>query len=316
MNIDHMHEHDTDIASRGKKRMIIILCLVISIMIIEIVGGIISNSLSLLSDAAHMLVDGLAIGLALFASIVASRPATSRKTYGYYRVEIIAALVNGVILGIITIYIFFQAYNRFINPPEIEGPVMLLVAGIGLVANLTGLLLLRRVSKANLNIKAAFWHIMGDTFSSLGVIIAAMIIIFTGWKYADGIMAVLIGCIILWGSIELIKEAVNVLLEGVPRNIKVEEIISEIKNIAGIIDVHDIHIWSITSGINALSAHLQIDDQKVSESEKIISTVNGMLSGKYNITHTTFQVECSCGTGTVCSINSGNHRNNNIWEEK
>jgi len=272
-------------------------------MVLEVAGGIISNSLSLLSDAAHMLVDALALGLAFFAAMISSRPATSQRTYGYYRVEIIVALINGFILGITTIFIFYGAYERFINPPAIEAPVMLVVSAIGLIANVAGMLLLRGVSKANLNIKAAFWHVIGDSVSSAGVIAAALIILFTGWRYADGIMAVLIGLIILWGSIGLIREAIEVLLESVPRNIAFDDVVKDIKTVPGVIDVHDIHIWAITSGINALSAHLMIEDQKVSDSESVVTQVNTILAGKFKITHTTFQLECTCSSGCVCSMN-------------
>jgi cobalt-zinc-cadmium efflux system protein len=270
--------------------------------VLEVVGGLISNSLSLLSDAAHMLVDALALGLAFFATVISARPATAQKTYGYYRIEIIVALINGFILGITTIYIFYRAYERLINPPEIEAPIMLVVAAVGLLSNIAGLALLRGVSKTNLNIKAAFWHVVGDSISSVGVIAAALIIMLTGWPYADGIMAVIIGIIILWGSSGLIREAIDVLLESVPKNIKVDEVVKEIKTVAGVIDVHDLHIWSITSGINALSAHLTIEDQKVSDSETVVKQVNSILAEKFKIKHTTFQPECTCSSGNTCSM--------------
>jgi cobalt-zinc-cadmium efflux system protein len=302
MKVEHSHSHDDELASRGRKNLLITLGLVVLVMVLEVVGGLISNSLSLLTDAAHMLVDALALGLAFFAAVISARPATSQKTYGYYRIEIIVALVNGFILGVTTIYIFFQAYDRLINPPEIEGPIMLVVAVVGLLSNIGGMFLLLGVSKANLNIKAAFWHVIGDSISSVGVIIAAIVITFSGWRYADGIMAVLIGIIILWGSIGLIREAIDVLLESVPRNIVVDDVIREIKTVPGVIDVHDMHIWSITSGINALSAHLMIEDQKVSDSESVVKQVNDKLSEKFKITHTTFQPECTCSSGYVCSM--------------
>ena len=302
MKVEHSHSHNDELASRGRNSLLITLSLVVLIMVLEIAGGIISNSLSLLSDAAHMLVDALALGLAFFAATVSARPATSQRTYGYYRVEIIVALINGFILGITTIYIFYRAYERLINPPEIEAPVMLVVAVAGLIANIIGMFLLRRVSKANLNIKAAFWHVIGDSISSVGVIAAALIIMFTGWRYADGIMAVLIGIIILWGSIGLIREAIEVLLESVPRHIVVDDVIKEIKTVPGVLYVHDMHIWSITSGINALSAHLRIEDQKVSDSETVVKQVNYILAEKFKITHTTFQPECNCSGGYVCSM--------------
>ncbi|MFW6151296.1 MAG: cation diffusion facilitator family transporter, partial [Chloroflexota bacterium] len=260
------HSHDTHLPS-GARQLKVALAIVLSVMAVEVVGGILSKSLALLSDAGHMLVDALALGLALAASSLTARAATSKKTFGYYRAEIMAALANGTILLLATLYIFYQAYTRFRNPPEVEAPLMLVVASIGLGANLGSMLVLRRAQRRSLNIRAALWHVIGDTISSLGVIGAALVIYFTGWLFADPAIAVVIGCIILWGAVRLVGESVNILLESVPSHMRLDEVASAMTSVPGVEDVHDLHVWTLTSGVYALSAHLVITDQMVSSSE-------------------------------------------------
>ena len=304
--MDKQHSEASHLTSTGSRPLKIALAIVLVVMVAEVIGGILSNSLALLGDAGHMLVDALALGLALFAMTIARRPATSTRTYGYHRVEIMAALANGTTLILVSIYIFYEAYQRFLEPPLVQTPLMLIVATIGLIANLIGIMILRRVGHRTLNIKAAFWHIIGDTISSVGVIIAGVIIAITGWRIADPIIAVFIGCIILWGAVRLVRESTDILLEAVPKHIQVGNVIGTIKNISGVEDVHDIHIWTITSGIYALSAHLLIEDQMVSKSGEIVETVNHDLAQYFNISHTTLQLECekceSCPTGLICDI--------------
>jgi len=284
----------------------IALAIVLVVMVAEIIGGLLSNSLALLGDAGHMLVDALALGLSLFAMTIAKRPATSTRTYGYHRVEIMAALVNGTTLVLLSIFIFYEAYQRFLDPPSVQTPLMLGVAVIGLIVNLGGILLLRKMRRRNLNIRAAFWHIIGDTISSVGVIVGGIIIAITGWYIADPIIAVFIGCIILWGAIRLVRESVDILLEAVPRHIQVSKVIGTIKAVPGVKEVHDIHIWTITSGIHALSAHLLIEDQMVSKSSEVMGEINRQLINHFNITHTTLQLECekseNCPDGFICNI--------------
>ena len=285
------------------RRLKITLAIVLVIMVAEVVGGIFSSSLALLSDAGHMLVDALAIGLSLFAMMVARRPATATKTFGYHRVEILAALANGATLVLVSAYIFYEAYQRFLKPPVVKTPLMLTIAIIGLFANLGAVLLLNKARQQSLNIKAAFWHIIGDTISSVGVIIAGVVILFTGRYIADAIVAVVIGIIILWGAVRIVGESADVLLEAVPKHIETSQVIDFIKDIPGVNEVHDIHIWTITSSIYALSAHLVIDDQMVSKSVDIVKIVRQELAKRYNINHTTLQLECeSCPTGIVCEI--------------
>ncbi len=299
----NQHHEVSHLSSRGIRPLKIALAIVLVVMVAEVIGGVLSNSLALLGDAGHMLVDALALGMSLFAIKIASRPATPTKTYGYHRVEIMAALANGVILALVAAYIFYEAYQRFLDPPEVRTTLMLVVAAIGLVANLIGIRLLRRVRRGSLVIKAAFWHVLGDTISSVGVIIAGVIISVTGWGIVDPIIAVFIGGIILWGAVRLVRESADILLEAVPKHIQMDKVIEIIKNVPGVEDVHDIHIWTITSGIHALSAHLLIEDQQVSESGEIVETVNKDLAKYYDIRHTTLQLECeSCPTGFNCEV--------------
>jgi cobalt-zinc-cadmium efflux system protein len=294
----------------NKKRLWIALGIILAILVVEFVGGLLSNSLSLMGDAAHMLVDALALGLAIFAINIAARPATPEKTYGFYRVEIIVALINGIILILVALYIFYQSYNRFFNPPEIKAPIMLVVAAVGLVANVSAMMLLRNTTKSSLNLRAAFWHIIGDAISSLGVIAAAVIIFFTGFKFFDALIAVLIGGIIIWGASGLIKESIDILLESAPKNIKGEDVVKAIENIEGVRGAHDMHVWTITTGVNSLSAHIVIEDRMVSDCSGIVQSINEMLREKFDIIHTTLQLECgSCTSELTCSVNPSNINN-------
>jgi len=285
------------------RRLKIALALVLAIMIAEVIGGLVSNSLALLSDAGHMLVDALALGLSLFAMTIAMRPATPTKTYGYHRIEIMAALANGTVLIVLALWIFYEAYQRFLTPSPVQTPLMLLVAAVGLVANLIGLLLLREASHHHLNVKSAFWHILGDTISSVGVIIAAIIISVTQWYIVDSIIAIFIGVIILWGAVRIVRESVDILLEAVPKHIDINKTIEAIKSVPGVEDVHDIHIWTITSDRHALSAHLVINDQTVSRSAEIVGAVNQGLARDFDMWHTTLQLECdNCPSVIVCEL--------------
>ncbi len=293
--------------SASGSRLKMVLAIVVVVMVAEVIGGILSNSLALLGDAGHMLIDGLALGLTLFAITMAVRPATPSKTYGYHRVEIMAALANGVTLVLVAGYIFYESYQRFLEPPVVRAPLMLMIASIGLAANLAGMLLLRGVNSHSLNVRAAFWHIVRYTISSVGVIAVGSIIwLKPGWGIVDPIIAVLIGCIILVGAVILVRESVDILLEAVPKHLAVDDVISMLTTVPGVDEVHDVHIWTLTSDIHALSAHLIIQDQSVSGSAEIVERVNHDLSEQFNITHTTLQLECercsNCPEGNVCNI--------------
>jgi cobalt-zinc-cadmium efflux system protein len=303
----HNHSSHEIQSAIGRRALRINLIIVLVVMVVEIIGGLLSNSLSLLGDAGHMLVDALALGLSLFALTISQRPATSTKTFGFYRVEIIAALANGVTLILVSVVVFYEAYRRFLSPPEVRTPIMLAVAVIGLIANFIGIYMLRKAGEG-LNVKAAWWHILGDAISSIGVIAAGIIIMLTGWFYADPLIAVVIGIIILVGAVRLIRESVDILLEAVPKKVVVEKVIATLKNIDGVQDVHDIHIWTITSGMFALSAHLVVADRMVSKSGEIMEAANHTLANKHNITHTTLQLECiTCTSDNTCTISPHEH---------
>lgn len=305
----HGYQHNHSVA--GSKALKISLSIVLVVMVAEFAGGIISGSLALIGDAGHMLVDALALSLSLFAITIARRPASASRTYGYHRIEIMAALANGVILIVVAGYIFYEAYQRFTSPPEVQAPLMLIVAVIGLVANIVGLLLLSKSSHGSLNVKAAFWHIIGDTISSVGVIIAGIIILVAGWTIVDPIIAVIIGAIILWGAVRIVREAADILMESVPRHVDLDRVVSTIRQVDGVNDVGDIHAWTITSGIYALSAHLLIQDRMVSHAAEILDEVNHKLEHDFRIMHTTLQLECekcdACADGTICSLSRTRH---------
>lgn len=301
------HDHGHDNSSFGQNRTALTLALSITslMMVVEFIGGWISGSLALMSDAGHMLTDTAALGLALFALWFSRRPATAKNTYGFYRVEILAALLNGSLLIVIAGYIFYEAVQRFISPTEVIGSLMLTVAVIGLIANLVGAWILSRGSKENLNVKAALWHVLSDAISSVGVIAGGLIIILTGYTVVDPIIGFLIGLIILRGAWRVVREAVDILLEATPRNIDHEEVIKVLKKVKGIRDIHDLHIWSITSGLIAMSAHVLIEDTLVSECGDVSKTLKKLLKGQFGISHATLEFECeNCPEGLVCRIDN------------
>ena len=300
----HPHEHEEGRLVRGYQReLLIALVITAFIMIVELVGGLLSNSLALLSDAAHMLTDILALLLSVLAFRFSTKPPTKKTTFGFHRLEIFAAQINGAVLVFLSLFIFYEAYKRLIEPEPIKTLLMMIIAGVGLVANLVSALILHKSSKKNLNVKASFLHIMGDLFSSLGVIIGGLIIHFTGWYIIDPILSIMIGLIILKGAYGVVMETANVLLEAVPGHINLEELIRQIEAMEGVESFHDVHLWTITSGMYALSGHVLIRDQMVSESTEILEGIREHLGKLYNINHTTLQFECeSCEAGFVCRL--------------
>lgn len=273
------------------------------VMIAEFVGGLLANSLALLSDAAHMLADCLALLLSIVAFRFSSRPPNNRTTFGFYRLEIFAAQINGGILVFLSLFIFYEAYHRLLEPEPIKSLLMMIVAAIGLLANAASALALHKSSRKNLNVKAAFLHIMGDLFSSAGVIIGGIVIYVTGWFVIDPILSVMIGLIILKGAYGVVRETAAVLLEAVPTHINLEDLIREVEALEGVESFHDVHVWTITSGLYTLSGHVQIQDQRISESAQIMESVKAYLAQRYRIDHTTLQFECeACAPDRVCSL--------------
>ncbi len=259
---------------------------------VEVVGGLLTNSLALLADAGHMLTDVGGLGLALFAAWMSAKPASSTKTYGYYRVEILAALINAVALFLIAFYILFEAYRRFREPPEVASLPMLAVAVVGLGVNLVGIWVLRRGSQESLNVQGAFLEVVSDALGSVGVILASLIMLTTGWYYADPLFSVLIGLFILPRTWRLLTQAVNVLLEGVPAHIDVAAVKEAMLQVDGVAAVHDLHVWTITSGIDALSAHVVLaDDVDPQAAPRVLEALAQRLREEFGIEHTTIQIE-------------------------
>lgn len=274
-----------------KRKLILALVIASAITILEFLGGVMSNSVALLSDAGHMFGDVMAISLSLFAIALATKEHTKKLTYGYHRAEVLAALANGIILAVIAVLIVQEAYMRLINPPIIDVTILLGVAAIGLAANTVIALILRETRKTSINVRSAYLHVFYDAVSSIGVIVGGVIATLTHYYAIDPIIAFMIAGLVAKGAISILRESIHILLEGTPSSIDAKKVIAEIKNINGVLDVHDLHAWTISSGINALSGHVVIQDQMVSESARIIDEIDRAMKTKFNISHTTIQLE-------------------------
>jgi cobalt-zinc-cadmium efflux system protein len=307
MSAEHEHEHGHSHAhGSNRRRLIVVLALTICYMVAEVVGGFLTNSLALLSDAGHMLVDLAAIALALLALWFAARPVTPQKTYGYYRMEILAALANGVALVVISLLIFYEAFDRIKNPGliKVEGFELTLIAVGGLVVNIISAWLLHSASESNLNMRGAFLHVIGDALGSVGAIAAGVLIWKWGWTLADPIISVAMCLLIIYSSWQLIRESVNILLEGTPSHINIRAVVDAMHEIPGVTDVHDLHVWTISSGKEALSAHVTIETN--ASYRETLEALQEQLQKEFNIGHVTIQLESSdedeVGTGKLYQI--------------
>lgn len=294
------HEHH---AHRLSERRGLILAIVFtgSILLAEAIGGIVTNSLALLADAGHMLVDVASLVMSFLALTFALRPPSKERTYGFHRLEILAALANGLTLILICLYIFYEAYQRILTPQPVQGLGMLAIAFVGLVANGAAIMVLEKGE--SLNVRSAFLHVLGDTLSSAGIIVGGLVMLVTGWYIIDPIISVVIALLILASAYRVTVEAVNILLEATPKGIDLGRVVEAVRGVEGVRDVHDVHIWSITSGLHALSAHLLIDDQLTSRSVDIVGRVQALLKRDFGIAHTTLQCECeSCANGEMVCV--------------
>lgn len=283
--------NSTSAGAKHNKSLKIVFAITATYLVIEVVVGFISNSLALLSDAAHMLTDVGGQALALFAIWMTSKPRNNHKTYGYYRTEIFSALINALVLIFISGFILYEAWQRFKEPPAVAGIPMLIVAVCGLIINLIGMKILKAGSEESINIKGAFLEVVSDMLSSVAVIIAGIIILATGWLYIDPIMSALIGLFILPRTYNLLKESVDILLEGVPKDVDYAAVEKFIAEKPGVVSVHDLHIWTLTSGINALSGHIIMEaETKLLEINEVTSAIKNELVAKFKITHTTIEV--------------------------
>ena len=303
----HSHSHAQGRLTDGQRRLTVVLVLTCLYFIAELAGGLWSGSLTLLADAGHMLTDVAALALALLAVWFGSRPATSKKTFGYYRLEIVAALVNGVTLVLISLLILYEAYTRWSEPPPVRSNVVIVVAVGGLLVNLVCAWILRGRNEVDLNIRGAWLHVVSDALGSVAAIVAGILMAAYGWYLADPLFSVLIALLIVWSSWKLIGESTNVLLEGTPAHINLAAVETAILETSGVDDVHDLHIWTITSGREALSAHV-IHSRTISQPE-LLRDLRTKLHEQFGVDHLTIQMETPesedetfhfCHAGTAC----------------
>ena len=312
---DHMH-------GMAKQTLRLAFFLTLIIVAAEVIGGLLAHSLALLSDAGHALTDIFALGLAWFATAQAERPANAHKTFGYHRVGILTALINAITLILVTIWILYEAVQRFQHPEQIQPLFMFASAVIGIAVNLYIGFGLQK-EKENLNAKAAALHVFGDVGASIGVIVAGLVILLTGWTLADPILSVGIAALIAVGAWRIVLETTNILLEAVPQDVNMVALVQDMRSVAGVQDVHDLHVWCITSGMYALSCHALISEQSTSESTSILRSLETLLSEKYRIGHSTIQCECHAHQehycpvdGLYCQMEAAGHDHSHASEEE
>jgi cobalt-zinc-cadmium efflux system protein len=285
----HSHAHGS---ARNRKRLAWTLALAAVYMVAELVGGLISNSLALLADAGHMLSDTGALALSLFALWMAQKPATPRRTYGYYRTEILAALANAATLIAISLVIFIEAFQRFQHPEPVMGLTVMWIAAGGLAVNVIGLLVLHGGKDESLNIRGAWLHMLTDALGSVGAILGGLAVWAFGWMWADPAVSVAIAVLVLYSSWHLLRESLNVLLEGTPPHIDLEAVRAAMLGVNGVEEVHDLHVWTITSGLDAMSGHVVVGERTVRrESGEILSDLHCMLHDRFGLHHLTIQIE-------------------------
>jgi len=262
-----------------------------AVAVVETVGGILSDSISLVSDAVHMFTDVMAIGLSLFAITMAARSHSGAMTFGYHRAEVMVALANGVALTVISLWVLYEAFLRVMSPRIIDAPLLLLTASIGLAGNLVVMFLLKHHAGKSINIHSAFIHVVYNTISSIAVITTGFIALNTGITIVDPLVAFLIAGLVARSAYSIVRSSTLILLEGAPSELDIREILATLKELDGVVDVHDLHVWTISTGMDALSGHVVVRDQMLSESNKLLSEINTVLAERYNITHTTIQME-------------------------
>ena len=286
------HDHSSAAIAAPRKRLLAVLLISAVILVVEVIGAIRSGSLALLADAGHMLTDVAGVSLALLAVTFAAKKAGPERTFGYFRLEILAAVANAVLLFGVSIYLLIESWSRWNSPHEVDGGIVLVFASIGIVANLVSFLILRGGAKDSLNVRGAYLEVLGDLLGSVMVIIAALIIIGTGWERADALASAVVALMMLPRTWSLLREAVDVLLEAAPRNVNVGEVRAHILEIDGVIDMHDLHVWTITSGQPVMSAHIVVSDETLgSGSARVLDDLHECLAHHFDVNHCTFQIE-------------------------
>jgi len=291
-NHSHTHSHLHDAARQTTTRLSWSLAITLAFVIFEAAAGYLANSLALMTDATHNLTDVIALGLSWFAIRLTIQPANAQKTYGYHRAGILVALLNSTTLILISLGIFYEAYKRFVSPTEVQSGILIVVGLIAVVVNLVTALLVHRGSESDLNLRSAFVHLMGDVLSTIGAVIAGILIYFTGANWLDPFVSVLIGLLILYNAWGILRDAVDILLESTPRDVDMKKMVVEITQLDGVLGVHDLHVWSITQNLRTMSAHILTEDISVSAGTEIQNRINELVYHRYNIAHATLQLEC------------------------
>jgi cation diffusion facilitator family transporter len=296
----HGHSHaPTTAGGAHRRRLVVVLGLTLAVLVAEVVGAVLSGSLALLADAGHMATDAAGLALALAAVTLAQRPARGRRTFGWQRVEILAAVANGMLLLAVAAYVLVEAIRRIGQPPEIGAGLMLVVASVGLVVNLGSLLVLRGGKDASLNMRGAYLEVLADALGSVAVIVAAVVIATTGWTPADIVASAVIGCLVVPRAWHLLREALDVLLEAAPRGVDLQDVRAHILGVDGVLDVHDLHAWTITSGLPVLSAHVVVTDEALAAGHggRVLDALCSCLGEHFDLEHCTFQLEAAAHAG-------------------
>jgi cobalt-zinc-cadmium efflux system protein len=306
MTQTHPHSHLADAAQKNTTRLAVSLVLTLIFVIVEATAGWISNSLALLTDAAHNLTDVFALALSWIAMRLTIQPANSRRTYGYHRAGILAAMINSGTLVLISLGIFYEAWRRISAPPEVQTGILVGVGFLALLINLGTALLVKKGSEHDLNLRSAFVHLMGDVLSTVGAVIAGVVIYFTGWNWLDPLVSILIGIMILLSAAGILRETWDILLESTPRDVDMNALVHEIIRVPGVLGVHDLHVWSISRGLRTMSAHILTDDVSISRGSAIQAQISALAAQRFNIAHATLQLECvGCGPDSLyCDIDS------------
>ena len=297
-------QHHHSAADMSESKIKLSLCLTLSFVVLELFSGLHSHSLALLSDAGHNFTDALALLLSWYALWIAKKPANATRTFGYHRVGILTALFNSLTLIVIAGLIFFEAFQLFLHPHPVEGSMMIWVALLAVFLNTVIAFWLRGEIAHSVNMRSAFIHMIGDALSAAGVVIAGIVIHFTHWIYADPLISVIIGLFITYSSWGIIKETLNVLLEGAPTGLDIPAMALAMRSVPGVTDVHDLHVWTIGDGVNALSCHIKLHEEELKEGRKVVEDIKQMLARDYSVHHSTIETECGdCATNSLyCNI--------------
>jgi cobalt-zinc-cadmium efflux system protein len=305
----YIHSHLREAVKQTSSRLSLSLFFTLAFVFIEAAAGVFANSLALLTDAAHNLTDVIALGLSWYAIRLTAQPANAHKTYGYHRAGILVALVNSTTLVLISLGIFYEAYRRFISPPEVQSTVLIGVGLIAVIINLFTAWLIHRGSEHDLNLRSAFVHLAGDVISTVGAVIAGVIIYFTNANWLDPFVSVLIGFLILYNAWGILRNAMDILLESTPRDVDIKTMVKDIAQVEGVLGVHDLHVWSLTQNLRTMSAHILTEDLPISVGVNIQRQINEIVFHRYNIAHATLQLECiDCLPNSLyCDLNGHYH---------